>query len=375
MMVKALYVHIPFCSYKCPYCDFTSVIRAPISPERYLNLVLREAELYRDVNRNIKTLYLGGGTPTLLKPSLIGKLLSDLDRVLNLSGVEEITVECNPETYRREDFRELLELGVNRLSIGAQSFTDKGLSALGRKHTKEDTLRAYQEAVEAGFENVNLDLIYAYPGQGERDMEEELVWIERLRPKHVSAYMLTPYSGTPLGVEILNGTIDTPSEDTLNSIYTRLWTGLKEIGYRRYELSNWAFDGFECRHNLSYWKREEFLGLGVSAWGFYSGVRYGNTKNLISYSKAVSEGKKPVESVVRVGKEDAMEEFIMLSLRLKEGLPHQFEDLIPDKLKVFFERGGKGIGIREEFMLLADEIITEVLLYNSHRKALEVRNG
>ncbi len=366
-MVKGLYVHIPFCSYRCPYCDFTSLVNSPLSYEDYVDLLIKEAHLYRDVDRSIKTLYLGGGTPTLLPPREIGRLLEGLDRALDLSGVEEVTVECNPETYELGNFKELISYGVSRLSFGVQSFSGKGLSALGRRHSREDVLRAYSQAREAGFRNVNLDLIYGYPGQTPSDVEEELRWVERLKPEHLSAYLLTPHRNTPLGMDILLGKIPVPREEELVSVYTRLWKGLRDIGYGRYELSNWALEGYECRHNLIYWTLEEFLGLGVSAWGFYSKRRYGNTKNMLSYARTVMEGRRPVESEVSLSDEDLFEEFVMLRLRLREGLPHQMEGLIPERLKNFFERGEKGTGIREEFMLLADEIIGEVLVYNSHR--------
>ena len=374
-MVKALYVHIPFCSYKCPYCDFTSLVDPPLEREKYIELLLREARLYADLERGIETLYLGGGTPTLLEPSLIGYLLEGLDRVLDLSGVKEITVECNPETYGKEEFKRLRGLGVNRLSLGAQSFSEKGLRKLGRKHRVGDTLRAYMEARDAGFENVNIDLIYAYPGQRPEDVEVELEWIERLIPEHVSAYMLTPYPNTPLGVEVIGGTLDLPEEEKLTRIYEKLWKGLRDLGYSRYEISNWSKEGFECRHNLVYWSLEEFLGLGVSAWGFVKGKRYGNTRNILKYAEAVVRNRRPVESEVKLSERDLFEEFVMLRLRLKEGLPYEFESLIPPRLKGFFEKGEKGIGIREEHMLLSNEIIAEVLVYNSDRTLSEVRNG
>ncbi len=374
-MLKALYVHIPFCSYKCPYCDFVSLVDPPVNPNDYIDLLIEEAKLYSNTDRRIETLYLGGGTPTLLEPDQIGYTIEGLDRVLDLSKVREITVECNPETYRKKDFKRLRSFGVNRLSIGAQSFTEKGLKALGRKHSVRDILRCYEEAMEAGFENINVDLIYAYPGQKPEDIDRELELLERLRPEHVSAYMLTPYENTPLGVSIKGGLIETPQEEELERLYERLWRGLKSLGYSRYEISNWSLKGFECRHNLVYWSVEEFLGLGVSAWGFVGGRRYGNTKNILLYAKAVREKKKPVCEELYLSDADIFEEFIMLRLRLKEGLPHSFRGLIPHHLWPFFEEGKNGIGIREEFMLLSNEIIAEVLVYNSHRTLSEVRNG
>ncbi len=374
-MIKALYFHIPFCSYKCPYCDFLSLVGAPLDYEEYVNLLIEETKLYSHYGRDIRTLYLGGGTPTLLKPDTLGYLIDRLDKVLDLSGVVEITVECNPETYTTEDFRKLRRLGVNRLSVGAQSFTEKGLRSLGRRHSVSDTVRAYHEAREAGFENINLDIIYAYPEQKSQDVEVELEWIEELRPEHVSAYMLTPYPNTPIGVEISRGALKVPEEDELARIYNRLWTGLKELGYSRYEISNWSLEGFECKHNLVYWNMEEFLGLGVSAWGFIGRTRYGNTKNVVKYAEFVRKGIRPVDKSVRLSERDLFEEFVMLRLRLKEGLPKSLKHVVPPHLRRFFEEGERGIGIREEYMLLSNEIIAEVLVYNSDRTLSEVKNG
>ncbi len=374
-MVKGLYIHIPFCVSKCPYCDFVSLKVDESLQEEYVNILIKEAKLYRDVPRRLRTVYFGGGTPTILKPETISRVINSMDRILDLSGVKEITVECNPETYRYREFRELLRAGVNRLSLGVQSFSEKGLRSLGRWHSVEDSLRAYFEAKEAGFDNVNIDLIFAYPGQKRDDIDIELEWVDRLRPSHLSAYMLTPHRNTPLGLEIISGRLEIPREEELERIYRRLWTGLRALGYRRYEISNWALEGYTCKHNLLYWTLEEFIGIGVSAWGFFGMRRYGNRKNILSYMRAVERGVRPVESEMLLNKRDLFEEFIMLRLRLRKGLPKEFINLIPEKVKTFFEVSEEGVGIKEEYMLLSDEIITEVLLYNSDRITAEVRDG
>ncbi len=371
-MVKGIYVHIPFCSYKCPYCDFTSLTNSPVSGEEYVNLLKREIGFYKGMDYGLETLYFGGGTPTLLEPKLLGEIIEEVQK---FGSPEEITVEANPETVSGNKLKELKKLGVNRLSIGVQSFLSKGLEALGRKHSVEDSIRAYESAREVGFETVSIDLIYAYPGQKAEDVEEELRWIDRLRPDHLSAYMLTPYEGTPLGFRAKSGEVKLPEEEELASIYDLLWRGLKELGYERYELSNWAQRGKECRHNLLYWTMEEFVGLGVSAWGFVGRVRYGNTKNVLSYAEGVLSNKRPLESEVFISDRDFFEESLMLRLRLRWGLGAEEKELIPPHLVEFFEEREGRLGIREEFMLLANEITAEVLVYNSDRKPLEVRNG
>jgi len=366
-MVKALYVHIPFCSERCPYCDFVSFTLKGADLRRYVDLVLREAELYRDLPLRIETVYLGGGTPSLLPPRDIARLLEGLCSVLKADPVE-VTVECNPESYGYREFRELLKAGVNRVSIGVQSFTRKGLEVLGRKHRAESAVRSVTAAREAGIGNVSIDLIYGYPGQTTADLEEDLRAVEKLRPTHLSAYLLTLHRGTPLEREVRGGRLRLPDEEELHRIHSTLLTVLREMGYRRYEISSWALPGYECRHNLVYWRMEEFLGLGVSAWGFYEGRRYANLRDPRAYARSVMEGKRPVERELTLSEEEREEETLMLGLRLREGLPKESWGLIPPELRLFFEEGERGIGIREEYMLLSDEIIAEVLLYNSHRK-------
>lgn len=362
MMVKGIYLHIPFCDHKCPYCDFTSLVSSPVSHEEYMSLVLKEIELYKGLSISVETLYFGGGTPTLLEPHLLGKVVEGLDSVFGLSSLREFSVECNPSTYRLEDFRELISLGVNRVSIGAQTFSEGGLLSLGRNHSPDDIVRAYTHARDAGFENVNLDLIYAYPYQTLGDLEGDLKAIEDLAPDHVSAYMLTPYPNTPMGVDILQGVLPSPTDKEVARMYTLLSDGLRSLGYRRYEISNWALGGKECKHNLLYWTMEEFLGLGVSAWGFVGGVRYGNTKNIVSYKSKLLEGGLPIESRSILSDRDLFDEVLMLRLRLKRGLPPRWAELIPERLKGFFEFSQEGVGIKEEFMILYNEIVSELMV-------------
>ena len=359
-MVKGVYIHIPFCSYKCPYCDFFSLTKSPITPKAYLELLRKEISLYKDIPTKLESVYFGGGTPTLLKPVEIGKILEELDRVFGLSSVREITVECNPETYREREFREIKKLGVNRVSVGAQSFTEKGLRALGRKHSVKEIYECVESAVSSGIENINIDLIFGWSGQMLKDIEKDLKAISQLPVKHFSWYLLTPYEGTPLGEEILSGKVGLPSEEEVVQMYSLISEGLKELGFKRYEVSNWARDGWECKHNLLYWKLEEFLGFGVSAWGFVNNERYGNTRSMLKYEKFLRDGLTPVEYKVRLDEIEKEKERIMLGLRLTEGLPKEYERFIPEHLKEFFEIGER-VRIKEENFLISNELIAEVL--------------
>ncbi len=357
-MIESLYLHIPFCSYKCPYCDFVSVVGGDV--REYVNALKREVEFYKDEEVILKTLYFGGGTPTLLKPEEIGALIEHITSVFPYREPLEITVECNPETYSYKEFKRLNSYGVNRLSVGVQSFTTKGLRALGRVHTPQDSVRTILGAKEAGIDNLSVDIIYAYPQQREEDALAELEALEKLPLTHVSAYMLTAYENTPMGKLIRGGLLATPKEEELERIYNRLWRGLKELGFVRYEISNWAKEGKVCRHNLNYWKRREFIGLGVSAWGFIRNRRYGNFRNLGHYLETVIRGKRPVGRTKSLGKREAVEEEVFLSLRLCEGIVRDKIN-VPERLYPFLEFSQERVAIKEEFMLLADEIISEIL--------------
>lgn len=361
-MVKGIYVHIPFCSYRCPYCDFYSLVDSPVKPSEYVDLLLKEAGLYREIPASPETLYLGGGTPTRLRPEDIGRIVEGIGEIFGVNGFKEVTVECNPEDYGEREFRALKSYGVSRVSVGVQSFTEKGLKVLGRRHTAKDVFRTFFSLREAGFDNVNLDLIYGYPGQRKEDLLRDIEAVAHLSPDHVSFYLLTPHRGTPLGLRILSGEVKMPDEEEIWYLHGLLWRALKDLGYVRYEISNWARPGKECRHNLIYWTMEEFLGLGVSAWGFVGRVRYGNVKNINLYREWVLSGRRPVEREIKLRDEDIFEEKLMLSLRLRRGIP---EDLVPPHLEDLFEPAPEGLTIKEDYMILANEIIADLVVYNS----------
>ena len=369
--VEGIYVHIPFCSYKCPYCDFFSLTQAPISPDEYLKLLILEAKLYRTLEFSPEpTLYFGGGTPSKLKPHQIAYLIESLQKVWGLDAFSEITVECNPEDYDFQDFKKLKEAGVNRISLGVQSFTLKGLEILGRKHSVEDSLKALQNAREAGIENVNVDLIIAYPGQSLKDLEKEVENIARLKPPHISSYILTPYPTTPLGKSILSAEVKPPGDDFVADAYAFVCEALKDLGYDHYEVSNWAIKGFECRHNLIYWRLKPFLGLGVSAWGLLKTKRYGNTKNLKAYAFKVKSRSRPVEREEILTEEELLKETLILGFRTKEGVRSEFKVLIPGHLLDFFEEEEGRIRVKERWWVVLNEILACLLEQLPSRRSL-----
>lgn len=330
-MIEGIYIHIPFCNLKCPYCDFTSVtVNNDDLFASYVEAVKKEISLYRNKKFDVKSIYFGGGTPSLLKPEQIEDLLNAVVREYSVKGRPEITVEINPETYRYGQFKELRKAGVNRISIGAQSFLEKNLRRLGRIHSPEDTVLTVEDAVRAGFENISLDMIYGISGQTLQDLKEDLKLFTSIPVKHISAYMLTAYEETPLGQMVKNGNYRMPDDGLLLDMFRMIDMYLEKEGFERYELSNWAKDDFRCKHNLLYWKRREFLGLGVSAWSYVKNIRFGNTKNIYEYMKKINKGEKPVVFTERIDKEEERKEKIFLGLRLAEGIELE---LVKDRME------------------------------------------
>lgn len=320
-MVKGLYVHIPFCSIKCPYCDFTSFVWHEESlKERYVCALKKELHLYRELNFDIETIYFGGGTPSTLKPQLLADFIKFIRNNFKTVENPEITIEVNPKTYRYEDFKILKDLGVNRVSIGNQSFLEKNLVSLGRDHKPTDTIKTVEDCLKSGINNINLDLIYCIQGQTLKDLEKDLEIYTSLPITHISGYMLTAYEDTPLGVLVKNGSYNLPDEETSSKMFEFIDNYLESKSFKRYELSNWAKEGYECKHNLFYWTDVNFLGIGISAWSYVENLRFGNTKNINEYFDLVENGIKPIKFKEYLTQDKKREELIFLSLRLKSGV-------------------------------------------------------
>ncbi len=363
--IKGLYVHIPFCNIKCPYCDFTSIVLNDNQIyERYINTLKKELILYKELPFCIETIYFGGGTPSILEPVLIGELIEFVSKNLKTKNNIEITVEANPNTYRYRQLELLRTYGVNRLSIGNQTFNKRHLVSLGRNHTPEDTISMINDAVRAGFENINLDLIYGMENQTLKELEEDLNIYTSLPIKHVSAYMLTAYEDTPLGSMVLDNKYNLPDEETTTQMFKLIDNYLESKGFYRYELSNWAKNGFKCKHNLFYWTDQYFLGIGVSAWSYIGNKRFGNTKNLTEYFEMVYKGEKPVKFRETLSEEDSRFEKIMLGLRLKEGIDVNF--IKNKEILKELEKEGFGIikenkfSLTQDGLMLINQIITKL---------------
>ena len=320
----SLYIHIPFCNSRCNYCNFVSFVASEQEKLRYVECLKKEIMIRaKEYNKffTIKTIFIGGGTPSCLINSAIKDILQTIYKHFTVKNDAEITIELNPNTATKEKIEEFVISGVNRFSIGLQCISPLVLKNMGRTHTLDDFNNAVSLIREQGISNINADMIVGYPGQSEKDTVETAKYLISKNIPHVSAYILSVEQGTPLQFMIDNGTQKLPKEEKLLKTYQAVVNTLSEAGYIRYEVSNFAKPGFVCKHNLTYWTRNEYLGLGVSAHSYIDGVRFFNTENLQSYCECLeTKNKAPVSSVTKLTTAEKKEEAVMLSLRTNEGL-------------------------------------------------------
>jgi len=320
--VASLYVHIPFCERKCRYCDFYSVADTE-GVEDFLAALRREIFLRNDRfgAASYETIYFGGGTPSLLAPRQLQTVLACLRAAFRIAPEAEITIEVNPGTVTRESLAAYRSLGVNRLSVGIQSFHDRELAFLGRTHDRAEALRCLESSRTAGFENVALDLIYSIPGQTLQQWEENLRMAADLAPQHVAAYGLAVEDPTPLARMVEAGSVRRNSVDREAAMYERTMALLAAYGYEHYEVSNYALPGFRCRHNCAYWSHGEYLGFGPSAHSFWKssgpgrGRRWSNLADLSAYMGRLARGLLPIAFEEHVGPCELVHERILLGLR------------------------------------------------------------
>jgi oxygen-independent coproporphyrinogen III oxidase len=320
--VASLYIHIPFCERKCLYCDFYSV-EGTEQVGDYLALLMHEIAL-REAEANLATfdtIFFGGGTPSLLEPDQLERILSRLNSVFRVSRDAEVTLEANPGTVTKERLKAYRSLGVNRISIGIQSFHEPELRALGRIHDRAEAFQAIECARDAGLDNISLDLIYSIPGQSMTSWIDNLRTAVTLAPQHVAAYSLIVEEGTPLASMVGVGKVHTNPVNLEAEMYQRTMEYLGGRGYEHYEVSNYALPGFRCRHNCTYWSHENYLGFGPSAHSFWKerngrgGRRWWNTADLSIYRDSLNAESLPVESEEDVGPREMLDERIFLSLR------------------------------------------------------------
>lgn len=342
----SIYIHIPFCESRCHYCDFCSSLLNRENVEKYFSYLEREIKLYENFLRKkiIDTVFIGGGTPS----SVDGKFIERIFKILSdfeFSEEPEISIESNPNSLTREKAETYFSSGINRISIGAQSFNDEILKKIGRIHKSEDIFRAVENARGAGFKNINLDLMLALPSQKFFDIEKSLEEIKRLKIPHISYYSLILEEGTRLYEAHKKSPLDFPDEDEDRKMYHYVVDELEKIGLHQYEISNFSKKGYECRHNLTYWKLKDYLSFGLSASSNIKNLRYRNFSDFKNYYETLDKREKPIEFSETLNKADRTNEFIMMGLRLRSGIDlgefkERFEE---DFVKTYESEIGKNI--------------------------------
>ena len=311
-----LYIHVPFCVKKCNYCDFCSFNLSSVSwRNEYIDRLCEEIRSYRGCDISVDSIFFGGGTPSLLTPCEFDRICSEINGSFNVLPQCEFTVEANPKTLDAEKLRSYKKNGVNRLSIGLQSIHENELKILGRIHLYEDFLASYNLVRKEGIDNINVDLMYGIPEQSMDSFSQTLDSVLHLQPEHISLYGLILEEGTPLYEN--RDKLNLPDEDSECDMYYMATRRLRNAGYNHYEISNYALPGRECRHNLKYWRCREYIGIGVAAYSYFDGKRFDNSSNVYDYLSCESA---PMLLARRLTDEDRESEFIMLALRLCEGI-------------------------------------------------------
>lgn len=314
----SLYIHIPFCVRKCLYCDFPSFSGMESIFDDYVRMLCREIdETYSDYRgMEVKSIFVGGGTPSVLPPALLGRISDKIFSRFDVDSKAEITIETNPGTLDAKKLAEMKSMYFNRLSMGLQAWQDRLLKKLGRIHTADEFETNFLQARDAGFKNINVDLMFALPAQSLDDWQETLEKVIKLRPEHISAYSLIIEEGTPFFDMFDRGELKETDEETDRKMYYLAKEMLSDKSYKQYEISNFAREGFECYHNKVYWRTEEYQGFGLGAHSYSDGVRFHNTYDMKEYLRG--EGLRLDKEFLSI--EEKQEEFMFMGLRMNEGV-------------------------------------------------------
>lgn len=321
MTAAGLYVHIPFCSSRCSYCDFATGLYQSETAARYVSALVSEIRASTNVGNGVDTIYFGGGTPSLLSPAQLERILTALHTSFSVAPDTEITLEINPGSATPERLRAFKELGVNRASFGAQTFDDAELAKLGRSHTASDTLQTFAELRRAGFSNVSFDLIAGLPGQTLDRWQKNIAQALELGPEHLSFYLLEVHSGTPLAEHIRRGIQPEPDDDLAAVMYEWMLEQASQAGYQHYEISNLCRPGFHSRHNVKYWSGEPYYGFGCSAHSYDGATRrWSNHREVLKYVELIESGVSAVVDEQRLSPVDVRAEAVFLGMRLMQGV-------------------------------------------------------
>ena len=375
MNKAGIYLHIPFCKTKCIYCDFYSVTKREDSISKFIDWLVKEIELKKNklTNYDFDTIFFGGGTPSVLTESQLEKILNALHKYYKLNQNAEITLECNPGEINFQKLKGFRNLGINRLSIGFQSFSDNTLKFLGRLHNAEQSILTYKDARKAGFDNINIDLIYDIPKQKLKDWKNDLFLGTSLEPEHISAYSLTVEKNTALYSMVKNKKVHMPSETMDKKMFLSTIDYLENKNYKHYEISNFCKQEKECKHNLHYWKLNPYLAFGPGAHGFDGKKRWWNKKSIDYYIDSLEKNILPIQSEEILTNKDSFNENILNGLRLIEGLntnkinlliSQNFDNYIENIQKKwpYLKHKNQRLILNKKGLLFADEIIADLFL-------------
>ncbi|MCF7811088.1 radical SAM family heme chaperone HemW [bacterium] len=368
----ALYIHYPFCIKRCNYCAFVSSVIDDKIANSYQKVLLTELKQKADEqpwrDGKIRSAYFGGGTPSLMPVDFIEILLNTISNSFCLTPETEITIETNPGSDVNDRFKEFFKLGINRLSIGAQSFNDDELKLLGRIHSTDDICDAVQAGREAGFENISLDLLYGIPGQTVNSFQTSLQKALDLNPTHLSTYALSIEDNTPFARMVKNGSLSAPDPDLAADQYSMLIDVMKNAGFNHYELTNYSKSGFESTHNKTYWQRTPYLGIGTAAHSFDGQKRFWNTNSIETYIRNLKSDKIPLNNTEFISPPEQIEEQLYLGLRTSAGLDVDFarKHFSKNTLRELVLDGFLNIQHRkylvpEKKWLLLDEVVLKIL--------------
>lgn len=355
-----IYVHIPFCKQKCKYCDFVSFQCKEEKYADYFKCLIKEiVDKSNEIKDHIDTIYIGGGTPSIVPAKYIEEIIRTIKDNYKVLKNAEITIEANPGTVDEEKLSSYKKIGINRLSIGLQSTNDKLLKMLGRIHTYKEFEDVYQYARNAGFKNINVDLMIGLPNQTIEDVEESLIKIIEKYPEHISVYSLIVEDGTKMYDLINEGTLELPSEELERQMYWKVKSILEEKGYNHYEISNFSKPKYESKHNMNCWNQHSYLGFGVAAHSYYDGMRYSNITDLNRYIKNYENGEAVYNVVFheQQDKNDMMKEYMVLGLRKISGVKiSEFKNKFIDNPLYVFRNELKKLSENEFIEIDNDEI-------------------
>ena len=321
---SGIYIHFPFCNVKCGYCDFYSIVNRKESIPDFIESIVKEIDLYFNSNNSNKlkfdTIFLGGGTPSLIEPRYIEKIFKALSNHIDFSIIKEITIEANPGEISKDYLNGFREIGINRISFGFQSLDDKLLKFLDRLHSSKQCIVAFEEARTAGFENINTDMIFNIPGQSLDILSKNLKSVIKLQPEHISSYSLTVEKGTMLYSNVTKGKVVMPDEELDYNMYEMTSSIMSNNRYNQYEASNYAKKSKECLHNLHYWNLDPYIAFGPSAHGYDGKKRWWNHRSLNLYLSILKKNKLPIKNSEILSTKNKFNEIIMNGLRTSKGI-------------------------------------------------------